>query len=97
LKYRGISLVLAGSLNETYKRNALNNGFMVIEVPDLVIDLKDKFGSGKLSVRTGITAKIDFRKCLIHTAEKTYKFSPIGAAAQELIVADGLENWVKQQ
>jgi homoaconitate hydratase len=97
LKYRGISLVIAGSLNETYKRNALNNGFMVIEVPELVIDLKAKFGSDQLSVRTGINAKINFRRCTIKTADKNYKFSAFGLAAQELIVSDGLENWVRKQ
>ena len=43
LKYRGIRLVIAGSFNETYKRNALNNGFLVIECPELVNDLKTKY------------------------------------------------------
>jgi homoaconitate hydratase len=97
LKYRGISLVLAGSLNETYKRNALNNGFLVIEVPELIKDLKAKFGSENPTVRTGLMAKVDFRKCRIITPEKSYPFSAVGTAAQELIVADGLENWVKEQ
>ena len=97
LKYRGIALVLAGSLNETYKRNALNNGFLVIEVPELSRDLKRRFGTEKLTLRTGITAQIDFRKCLLLTDEKKYRISPIGIAAQELIVSEGLENWVKSQ
>jgi len=33
LKYRGLSLVVAGSYSETYKRNALNNGLLTIEAP----------------------------------------------------------------
>jgi homoaconitate hydratase len=28
LKYKGIQLVVAGTFNETYKRNALNNGYL---------------------------------------------------------------------
>jgi len=36
LKYKGISLILAGSFSETYTRNAWNNGFVCLEVPDLV-------------------------------------------------------------
>lgn len=95
LKYRGIRLVIAGSLNETYKRNALNNGFLAIEVPDLVHDLKKKFGSDKLTVRTGIDAKIDFKNSSIEATGKKYSISPVGTAAQELIVAGGLEEWVK--
>jgi homoaconitate hydratase len=96
LKYRGIRLVLAGSFSETYKRNALNNGFLIIEAPELVKDLKVKFGSEKLTVRTGIEARIDFGESYIDAEGKKYSISPVGAAAQELIVAGGLENWVKK-
>ncbi|MHB8905178.1 MAG: homoaconitase [Melioribacteraceae bacterium] len=96
LKYRGIRLVLAGSFNETYKRNALNNGFLVIECPELVNDLKSKFGNEKLSVKTEIIAKIDFQNSLLITKEKSYSIDPVGEAAQELIVTGGLENWVRK-
>jgi homoaconitate hydratase len=96
LKYRGIRLVIAGSFNETYKRNALNNGFLVIECPELVNDLKLKFGKEKLSLKTGINAKIHFQKSILDTAEKTYSVDPVGEAAQELIVTGGLEEWVKR-
>ncbi|MEA3297494.1 MAG: homoaconitase [candidate division Zixibacteria bacterium] len=95
LKYRGIRLVLAGSFSETYKRNALNNGFLAIEAPQLVCDLKDKFGTDKLTVKTGITAKIDFTQATLSADSKEYNISPVGAAAQELIVTGGLESWVK--
>ncbi|MGE5681063.1 MAG: homoaconitase [Bacillota bacterium] len=95
LKYRGISLVIAGSFNETYKRNALNNGFLLIESPELIRDLKEKFSSSKLTVKTGITAKLDFRHSVLTIEGKTYRFGPVGAAAQELIVTGGLEEWVK--
>jgi homoaconitate hydratase len=97
LKYKGIRLVLAGSLNETYKRNALNNGFLVIETPILILDLKKRFGTEKLTVRTGITATVDFVNCLIEADGKKYQISPVGTAAQELIVVEGLEKWVKNQ
>ncbi|RKX29304.1 MAG: homoaconitase [Candidatus Zixiibacteriota bacterium] len=97
LKHRGIKVVLAGSFSETYKRNALNNGFLVIEAPDLVRDLKEKFGDEKLTVRTGINASIDFKMSTLDAGGKTYSISPVGAAAQELIVIGGLENWVRDK
>ena len=97
LKYKGIQIVLAGSFSQTYKRNAINNGFLVIEVPDLVNDLKSKFGQNDLSVKTGIMAKIDFKKSKIETNNKTYSIAPVGKAAQELILTAGLENWIKKQ
>ncbi len=97
LKYRGLRLVLAGSFSETYKRNALNNGYLVIEAPDLVRDLKAKFGTEKPTVRTGITATLDFRASRLTAADKTYPISPVGPAAQELVLAGGLENWVRMR
>ncbi len=96
LKYRGIKLVLAGSFSETYKRNAINNGFLVIEAPQLVNDLKEKFGSEKLTVRTGISAVVDFSQSVIRLNEKEYSILPVGMAAQELILKGGLENWVRE-
>ncbi len=97
LKHRGIQLVLAGSFSETYKRNALNNGYLVIGAPELVDDLKAHFGKEKLTVKTGIKATIDFKKSTIEADGKTYSISPVGAAAQELVVMGGLENWVKRK
>lgn len=95
-KHRGISLVIAGSFSETYKRNALNNGFLAVECPDLVDDLKAKHGTDKLTVFTGTNASIDFTTAVLTFDGKEYSLPPIGAAAQELIVVDGLENWVKK-
>lgn len=97
LMHKGLRLLVAGSFSETYKRNALNNGFLVIEAPDLVNDLKTQFGNQKLTVRTGINATIDFRKSLLLASGKKYSIGPVGAAAQELVISGGLENWVKQK
>ncbi len=96
LKYRGIALVIAGSFSETYKRNALNNGFLTIEVPELVNDLKAKFGTDKLTIRSGMHATIDFLKAVLNADDKKYAISQVGTAAQELVLVGGLENWVKR-
>jgi len=97
LKYRGIALVIAGSFSETYKRNALNNGFLTIEAPELVNDLKAKFGTDNLTARTDIQATIDFQKAVLNIGDKEYEISPLGMAAQELVLVGGLENWVKKK
>ena len=97
LKYRGIRLVLAGSFSETYKRNAINNGFLIIECPELINDLKARFGMQKLTVKTGVYVEVDFRKSKVIIEEKEYEIGPIGAAAQELIIAGGLESWVREK
>lgn len=96
LKYKGIQLVVAGTFNETYKRNALNNGYLLIECPKLVMDLKAKYGKDKLTVKTGMNIKIDFENSTLTFDNKTYSIDPVGEAAQELIVTGGLEEWVKK-
>ena len=97
LKYAGIRLVIAGSFSQTYARNAINNGFLVLKCPELAQDLKASFGEAKLTMRTVIVAQIDFGKAVIRTAEKDYPVDPVGATAQELIIAGGLENWVQEK
>ncbi|SYZ72838.1 Aconitase A [Candidatus Zixiibacteriota bacterium] len=96
LKYRGIRLVVAGSFSETYKRNALNNGYLVIEAPELVQSLKARFGTDRLTISTGIRAILDFKRSQIKVENKEFGIGPVGPAAQELIIAGGLENWVKR-
>ncbi|MCP5062273.1 MAG: homoaconitase [Ignavibacteriae bacterium] len=95
LKHRGIQLVITGSASTTYKRNALNNGFLVIEIPKLVDDLKANYGSDKLTVATNSQATLDYENSILTFDGKEYNFSPVGIAAQELVVLGGLENWVK--
>ena len=97
LKYAGVRLVIAGSFSQTYARNAINNGFLVLKCAELSQDLKESLGEEKLTVRTGIEAQIDFGEAVIHTTEKDYAIDPVGATAQELIIAGGLENWVQEK
>ncbi len=92
---QGIKLLLGGSFSETYKRNALNNGFLCVEVPALVRDIKSKFGTTKLTVLTGLNAAVDFVNSRVTVDNKTYSIGSIGKTAQELILKGGLEPWVK--
>jgi homoaconitate hydratase len=96
LKHAGIQAVLAGSFNETYKRNALNNGLLVIEAPALVRALKARFGADRRTVRTGIDAEIDIAASAVRAGGETYAIDPIGSVAQALVRAGGLDGWVKE-
>jgi homoaconitate hydratase len=97
LKFRGIRMVLAGSFSETYKRNALNNGFLALEVPDLVRDLRQEFGAAQLTLRTTWQATLDFVRSELRVGSRSYPIPPVGTPAQELVVAGGLEDWVRQR
>lgn len=95
-KYKGIACVIAGSFSETYARNAINNGFLIIECSEFINDLKWKFGNERLTVQTNKKVKVDFKNSSITFNEKEYSIDPVGEAAQELIVVGGLEEWVKK-
>ena len=98
LKFRGLKMVIAGSYSQTYKRNAFNNGYILIESPELVEDLKREFAGDKsLTIRTGKTAAVDFVAGKITCGEKTYGFNPLGEIAQELIVMGGFEAVIRAQ
>ncbi|XP_004349181.2 homoaconitase [Capsaspora owczarzaki ATCC 30864] len=95
LKHKGIGLVVAGSFSETYKRNAVNNGLLAIEAPELVEHLKAKFGTTAPTVRLELEAVIDFTAATMTVDGQVYSIPRMGLIAQELMVVGGLENWVK--
>jgi homoaconitate hydratase len=98
LKFRGLQMIIAGSYSQTYKRNAFNNGYVVIECPKLVDELKAAHGdSTALTIRTGHLARIDFVRAQIEYAGKQYSFAPLGDVAQELIVKGGFEAVIRDQ
>jgi homoaconitate hydratase len=93
LKFKGIPCVIAGSFSETYKRNAFNNGFVVFECPELVTHLRDTL-TDRAPTTVGPEITIDYAKSILTVDGKSFPFSPLSPAAQELIVAGGAENLV---
>ena len=69
---------------------------MIIDCPELTSDLKEEFGTDKLTVQSNKKVKIDFENSSITFDGKKYSIDPVGEAAQELIIDGGLENWVKK-
>lgn len=98
LKYRGIQMVIAGSYSQTYKRNAFNNGFIVVECPELVTELREKYCDMKaLTIRTSMKARIDFESSEISVDGKKYSISPLREVAQELVALGGFEAVLRQR
>jgi len=100
-KYKGIQLIIAGSFSQTYKRNAINNGFVVIEAPEFINDLKEKYKSevdaNELTIKTKLKIEVNFKNSILITNDKEYPIGPVGVAVQELVIEEGLENWVKNR
>ncbi len=97
LVHRGIRCVIAASFSQTYKRNAFNNGFLVIDSPALYDALKGRFADSVDATIPGPTIAIDFPSSRITLDGERYPFSPLSTVAQELIVAGGAENLVRQR
>jgi homoaconitate hydratase len=94
LKYRGIQLVIAASFSQTYLRNAFNNAFICLESPELSKAVREACSEqAKAGSKTIPTAEveIDFSRSVATWRGAEYAVSPLGPAAQELILADGLE------
>lgn len=95
-KYRGIQLIIAGSFSQTYKRNAINNGFIVIESPEFVNDLKNQFDTNILTIGTKLECEVNFTNSKIIIENNKYEFSPIGANIQKIIIEGGIEKLLKK-
>lgn len=98
LKHRGIPLVIAGSYSQTYKRNAFNNAYILIECPRLVQDLRNRYAAGeKPTIRTEIVARVDFESSTIDADGKLYAFAPLRDVAQELVALGGFESVLRRR
>ncbi len=100
LKYRGIQMVIAASFSQTYLRNAFNNAFICIESPELSKAIRSAFEneevSGAKTVPAGEIA-VDFANATAAWRGATYSLSPVGPAAQDLVLAGGLEALTKKR
>jgi homoaconitate hydratase len=98
LKAKGISLVVAASFSQTYLRNAYNNGFLCIEVPELVKRLCEQFApkikAKDKTIIPGEKVSIDFTSSMATWRGETFSFSPLGTVPQSLVIAGGAENLV---
>ena len=98
LKAAGIPLVIAGSFSQTYLRNAFNNGFLCIEVPELVNVLKQEFAAADVKSHiSGDEIEVDFTTGTLTYQSKRFNFPALGSVPQSLIVAGGVENLVRSK
>ncbi|CAA7266907.1 unnamed protein product [Cyclocybe aegerita] len=113
LKAAGVPLVIAGSFGDIFKRNAINNGLVCLECPELVADLTEAYAeggqrgaggmNGELTVDKGLEVTIgmaDGRVVVgggVADSKKVYAVKPIGASVQELWLCGGLEGYILKE
>ncbi len=99
LLYRGVNIVICGSFSQTFKRNSMNNGLLVLECPSLVSYLRNTYKNqiAEKSRNTGLFTDIDLLNGSLKIGDQTFKISKVGQVAQELIVNGGLEGVVQKK
>jgi homoaconitate hydratase len=101
LKAKGIPLVIAASFSQTYLRNAYNNGFLCVEVPELVKRLRQQFANEiavkEKTIIPGEEIDIDFTSGTIHWRGDKFAFPALGSVPQSLVIAEGVENLVAKR
>jgi len=101
LKAKGIPLVIAASFSQTYLRNAYNNGFLCVEVPELVKRLREQFAkeiaAKEKTIIPGDEIDIDFTSSVITWQGEKFAFPALGSVPQSLVIAEGVENLVAKR
>jgi homoaconitate hydratase len=101
LKAKGVPLVIAASFSQTYLRNAYNNGFLCIEVPELVNRLREQFATQiaakEKTLIPGDEIDIDFTNSVIMWRGEKFPFPALGSVPQSLVIAEGVENMVAKR
>src|SRR5215470_6780843 len=101
LKAKGIPLVIAASFSQTYLRNAYNNGFLCVEVPQLVKRLREQFknevAAKEKTIISGEKIDIDFSASTINWRGEKFTFPALGSVPQSLVIAGGVENLVAKR
>lgn len=113
LKAAGVPLVIAGSFGDIFKRNAINNGLVCLESPELVRDLTETYAKGgkrgaggldgEMTVDKGLNVRIGMEDGRIvvsggvYGEEKVYNVKPVGASVQELWLCGGLEGYILKE
>jgi 3-isopropylmalate/(R)-2-methylmalate dehydratase small subunit len=82
----GVQAVLARSFGAIYKRNAINSGFPVVEVPDATAD-----ACGHLS-----TVEVDLRQGSARCGDRVLRSLPISSVAMDIYLAGGLFEYAER-
>jgi homoaconitate hydratase len=101
LKAKGITLVIAASFSQTYLRNAYNNGFLCVEVPEFIGRLREQFAKEiavkEKTIIPGEDVELDFKCGTITWHGEKFIFPPLSSVPQSLVIAGGVENLVAKR
>jgi len=86
LAHAGIRAVIVKSVNRIFYRSAINQGLLLIVLPEVVENYKEND-----------EVKVNFNEGKIFLNEKEYTFAPLPEKLMEIIEQKGLVNWIINQ
>jgi homoaconitate hydratase len=95
LRAFGLPIVIAVSFSQTYRRNAFNNGFPLVECGALVEHVRARAATDRPTGRVGLSATVDFRRSVVVVDGMEFPFPPLPMLAQRLIALGGVEAMVR--
>ena len=97
LQAAGIALVVAGSFSQTYLRNAFNNGMACVVSSALVDAMRAEHSTEQKTTVDDGGVQLDFARSMVTWRGADYPFTPLGTVVQDLVIAGGVENQVREQ
>lgn len=101
LKHAGIAAVIAVSINATYLRNAINNGLLALECPDLdaiLPRLTSHAPPAHPRLGPSITLDLESSILTLHTPTPiTLALRPLAPFMRSLLASGGVEPWARAQ
>ena len=101
LKAKRLPMVIAASFSQTYLRNAYNNGFLCVEIPELVRRLREQLvkpiAAKEKTIIPGEDITIDFTSGTTTWRGENFAFPALGSVPQSLVIAQGVENLVAKR
>ncbi|OQY05252.1 MAG: hypothetical protein B6I20_01635 [Bacteroidetes bacterium 4572_117] len=86
LAHAGVKAVIVKSVNRIFYRSAVNQGLLLLVLPDVV----DAYKAGDI-------VDVDLGKGIIKLNEKEFKFPALPEKLMQIIEKKGLVNWIKAQ
>ncbi len=85
LAYAGIRAVIVKSVNRIFYRSAINQGLLLLVLPEVVETWK-----------SGDEIKIDTTRGIVYTGDRVFRFEPLPGKLNEILEMKGLVNWMKE-
>lgn len=97
LSLKGIKIIVAGSFSQTFRRNAINNGFGLVEAPEFYEFIINNISTdGEPTVRTLIDLRLDFSNQEISSnfLGKKFSFQNWSEVETDLIRHGGINKFI---